>query len=154
MSRASLRPILLAALVAVASAAACNKDSITAPIEEVLDPNAPAAGTFALTRVDSKALPFAVLADSFYSIEVTAGSALLEASGQFIMPLTTRETVAGSASTYVDTTRGTWTQSGGAIMLTVQPGSVASSAMWDGRNLTVMFAIGPSTNTYVYRRQD
>jgi hypothetical protein len=132
---------------------ACNSDDATKPDDETPgDPNTPVAGTFALTKVDTKALPFEVLSDSFYKLEVTAGSAVLQTTGQFIMPLTTRETVAGHASLYVDTTRGTWTQLAGAITLTVNPDATTSNAQWDGKRLTVMFAIGPSSNTYVYTR--
>jgi hypothetical protein len=139
----------LTLVVALIYTVACGKDSATAPVG---NPNDPAAGSFALTSVDARALPFAILSDSFYKLEVTAGTAVLQATGSFIMPLTTRETVAGHASVYVDTTRGTWTQAAGSISLTATPGAVTTNATWDGRHLTVMFEIGPSTNTYVYTK--
>lgn len=147
------RAFVLGTILVMGVTGACNsKDSATDPVETPGDPNTPAAGTFALTKVDTKALPFEILSDSFYKLEVTAGSAVLQTTGQFIMPLTTRETVAGHASTYVDTTRGTWSQVAGAITLVVTPGSTSSNAAWDGKRLTVMFAIGPTANTYVYTR--
>lgn len=149
--RTTLQRIITLALIAGAGAmGACNKDSPT-EIEEPGDPNEPAAGAFALSTVDAKALPFKVLSDTGYSIEVTAGSAVLDTNHTFIMPLTTRETVAGFVSTYVDTTRGTWSQNVGAITLTV--GTAPASALWDGRRLTVMFSIGPMVNTYVYTKK-
>ena len=129
--------------------AGCGKDGPTAP---VYSPNDPAAGNFTLTSVDAKSLPFAILSDSFYTLEVTAGTAFLQTTGSFSMPLTTRETIAGHASTFVDTMRGTWTQAAGAISFTTMPGSQTTGATWDGQHLTVMFVIGPSTNTYVYTR--
>ena len=136
-------------VVAWVYTAACGKDSATEPVG---NPNDPAAGNFALTSVDARALPFAILSDSFYKLEVTAGSAVLQTTGAFILPLTTRETVAGHTSTFVDTTRGTWTQLAGTIAFTATPGTVTTNAAWDGRHLTVMFVIGPSTNTYVYTK--
>ena len=149
--RSTLHRVVTLALIACAGgAAACNKDSPT-EIEPPGDPNEPAAGTFALSTVDAKALPYTVLADTGYSIEVTAGTAVLDTNHTFLMPLTTRETVAGFVSTYVDTTRGTWTQNVGAITLTV--GSTPAGATWDGRRLTVMWSIGPVINTYVYTKQ-
>ena len=145
-----LRSILALALVAgLGYTAACGKDSPTAPPGS---PNDPAAGTFALTSVDAHALPFAIVSDSFYKLEVTAGSAVLTTTGSFIMPLTTRETVAGHASEFVDTTRGTWTQAAGTIAFTAAPATQTTNGTWDGRHLTVMFAIGPATNTYVYTK--
>jgi hypothetical protein len=148
--RTTLQRIVTLALIASAAATmACNKDSPT-EIEQPGDPNEPAAGTFALSTVDAKALPFKVLADTGYSIEVTAGTAVLDTNHTFLMPLTTRETVAGFVSTYVDTTRGTWSQNAGAITLTV--GTSPATASWDGRRLTVMWSIGPVVNSYVYRK--
>ncbi|HYV95958.1 MAG TPA: hypothetical protein VE967_00735 [Gemmatimonadaceae bacterium] len=141
--------VTLAALAGVIGA--CGSNDSTGP-DGPGDPNTSAAGVFTLTKVDSKSLPFTVLTDSFYTLEVTSGTAVLDTAGHFIMPLTTRETVAGHASTYVDTTRGTWLQAAGVITLTVQPGATSTTAAWDGRHLTVGFAIGTATNNYVYTR--
>jgi hypothetical protein len=144
------RLITLALIAGAATTAACNEDSPT-EVELPGDPNDPASGTFALSTVDAKRLPFKVLADTGYSIEVTAGSAVLDTNHTFIMPLTTRETVAGFVSTYVDTTRGTWSQDIGTVTLTV--GTTPATAVWDGRRLTVMWSIGPVVNTYVYTKR-
>ena len=144
------RIVTLALIASAATTAACNKDSPT-EVDLPGDPNEPAAGSFALSTVDAKALPYKVLSDTGYSIEVTAGAAVLDTNHTFIMPLTTRENVAGFISTYVDTTRGTWSQDVGAITLTV--GTTPASAQWDGRRLTVMWTIGPVVNTYVYTKK-
>src|SRR5689334_14332774 len=131
----------LVLLASTAASGACNKDSPT-EVEKPGDANDPVAGSFALSTVDTKALPFKVIADPDYSIEVTAGSATLDSTTHtFIMPMTTRETVAGYASTYVDTTRGTWTQNVGVVTFVVSSTS-AATAQWDGRKLTVMWGIG------------
>lgn len=140
----------LAFVIAAATSAACNKDSPT-EIETPGDPNDPAAGTFVLTSVDQKALPFKVISEEGYSIDVTAGGAVLNPDQTFLMPLTTRETVAGFQSTYHDTTTGTWAQDAGTITLTV--GTIPATAQWDGRRLTVMWSIGPVVSTYVYTRK-
>lgn len=145
----------IAALVLVAASAAtsaCNKDSPTEN-DKPGDPNDPVAGSFALSTVDTKGLPVKVLSDTDYSIEVTAGSAVFDSTNHtFIMPMTTRETVAGFASTYVDTTRGTWSQSASVVMLTAT-GALPITAQWDGRKLKVSWTIGASTNTYSYVRR-
>src|SRR6202795_4494445 len=62
------------------------------------------AGTFALNKVNTSALPATIAADpGNYSLEITAGLALLQGNGQqFVMVVTTKETVAGHASTYID----------------------------------------------------
>ncbi len=117
------------------------------------DPNTPVAGSFALSTVDTKSLPFAIVSDSFYKLEVTAGSAVLDTNHTFIMPLTTRETFAGHASTFVDTTRGTWTQAAGVVSLTDASSAIPTTAQWDGRKLTVMFDSGADVNTYVFTRK-
>jgi hypothetical protein len=139
----------LALIASAAATGACNKDSPT----EVTpgDPNDPASGTFGLSSVDQKPLPFKVLSEEGYSIEVTAGSAILDTNHTFIMPMTTRETVAGFQSTYVDTTRGTWAQNVDVITLTV--GNSPATASWDGRRLSVSWTIGPVVNTYVYTKK-
>ena len=146
---------VLTIAVGGAVTAACSSDSAVEPEPEVPgDPNTPAAGTFALEHVDTKALPFAILSDSFYKLEVTAGSAILQTDGAFLIPITTRETVAGYASTYVDTTRGTWTQNVGTILLTPTPGTSTANALWDGRRLTIAFATAETSNSYVFKRQE
>jgi hypothetical protein len=150
--RTTLRLLIFAAVVAgAASTGACNKDSPT-EIDVPGDPNESVSGSFALTSIDQKSLPFKVLADTGYSIEVTAGSALLDTNHTFIMPLTTRENVAGFLSTYVDTIQGSWTQDAGVVTLT-PAGAFPATATWDGRRLTAMWSIGPSVNTYVYTRR-
>jgi hypothetical protein len=116
------------------------------------DPTTPASGTFALSTIDTKALPFAVLSDTFYKLEVTAGGAILDTNGTFVLPLTTRETVAGHASIYVDTTTGTWTQNAGVITMTAT-GGLPTTAAWDGRKLMMNILLGPSQNSYVYTRE-
>lgn len=141
---------MLALVSSAAITGACNKDSPT-EVELPGDPNEPAAGSFTLSSVDQKGLPYKVLSDEGYSIEVTAGTAVLDTNHTFLMPLTTRETVAGFQSTYVDTTRGTWSQDAGVITLTV--GTIPATAQWDGRRLTVNWTIGPVVNTYVYTRR-
>lgn len=112
------RRLVLAAVLG--AAVACGSDSPAGPAA----PKAtdPVTGMFSLSTVNTDPLPFSVFADAGYTLEVTSGTADVRANGQFILVLTTRETVAGHASVYVDSTTGTWTQNGATVTFTAVSG--------------------------------
>lgn len=121
----------LATLTAVVFAGACG-DSSTAP--KGPSPNDPAAGRFTLLTVNAKPVPFTIFNATGYKLDFTAASLSLLADGKYVMAQTTVETVAGFASTFQDTLRGTWTQNVGSIVMKGEDGSNAP-ATWDGRDI-------------------
>lgn len=144
------RALLAAAVAATAVGAACSKDNAPTSPTKNPSPTDTVAGSFALSTVDTKALPFAIASDpGNYSLEITAGTAVLQSTGQFTMTITSRETVAGYASTYIDSTSGTWTQQAGAVVFTIPATSATSVAAWDGANLSMV----QDSVTYVYKKR-
>ena len=130
---ATSKVLLLALFV---TAVACSGDSPTGPSDDPKVPNAndPIAGMFTLTTVNALTLPFTFFNESGSVLEMTASTMSLETSGQFILAMTTRETVAGFPSTFADTVRGTWAQNVGSITLT-QAGGAAKTGTWNGVTL-------------------
>ncbi len=132
--------------------AACGSDAPTSPPPAPPGPTDNPAGSFSLTSVDGKTLPVAVLTDTLYSIEVTGSTVQLAASKQFVIAVTTRETVAGYASTYIDSLTGTWSQSAGTVSMTLDPGQQNFAASWDGTRLTLALEVATAVGTYVYTK--
>lgn len=126
----------LAALIAplLIGLGGCSGDS--GPAGPVV-PTSPIA-SYLLSTVDSKALPITVFSDTGYVVEFTAGAITLSADKSYSRFVTSRETVDGNVSLYVDSEAGTWVQASGsgAIMLTPQFAS-SRSALWSGLQLTV-----------------
>lgn len=139
--------MVTAAAFAAAIGAACGNDSPTSN-SHTGKPTDTVAGNFTLSKVNAAALPVAIFSDpGNYTLEITAGTFVLQTTGQYVASTTSRETVAGHASIYVDTTRGTWTQLAGAITL-VQGSSTVVGA-WDGNTLTLV----QDSVTYAYKKQ-
>lgn len=127
---------ILLATMALVTAAACSDNNPTAiePPAPVPSANDPVAGTFTLNRVNSAGLPHVLFNDGGFSLEIAGSTMALQPGGQFVMVVTTREVVVEFASTFVDTTRGNWTQNVGNVTLTSPDGSSAS-AQWNGTQL-------------------
>jgi hypothetical protein len=144
------RRAAIAALTA--TLAACGSDPAGPSNGEEPMPTAAdtAAGLFALTAVDAAPLPATILTETGYTIEVTAGTADLDENGALIIAITTRETVAGFPSIYVDSLHGTWTQTGTVVRLTIAPGSQSAVAGWDGVQLSVGLVIATAEGNYVF----
>lgn len=102
---------------------------------EVTGPKSP-VGTYALSSVDAKPLPATMYADTGYTVEVTAGTIALTADLKYTSSVTTRETVDGNVSTYIDRFSGTWAQAGSTITLTPTRGPTQSATL-SGTRLTV-----------------
>lgn len=133
VTRAALRRAAtrLAGTVTVALLVGCG-DGATGP--KAPSPSDPAAGTFALVTVNAQPLPFVLFDDSGFKLEYTASTLALQADGQFVLAQTTVETVAGFASTFQDTLRGTWTQRTASVSLQLADGGTAA-ATWDGTQI-------------------
>lgn len=139
--------VLAVAAVTAAGAACGGSDSSTGHHASASDT---IAGNFTLSKVNTSALPATIASDpGNYSLEITAGSAVLQGNGtSFIIAMTSKETVAGHASTYVDSTRGTWTQLTGTITLTMTSSAGTSTGAWDGTNLTIV----QDGDTYIFKK--
>jgi len=138
------------AWILLASAVACSGDAT--------GPNTPGnpVGNYTMQSINQQALPFAMFTDTLYSLEVQSGTLAVTTDGKWWAKTTTRETVAGNVSTYVDSTFGTWTQSSGststAVLLNTETQGTAN-ATWTTTDLTLVQVESGTTYTIVYRRQ-
>jgi hypothetical protein len=109
-------------------------------------------GTFSLTSLNGKALPAILFADTNYTVEITVASLNLSADGKYTSVVSSRETVAGNISTYVDTAAGSWTQSASALTFTSDDDGAELSATFASHTLTFMTTTGASTQTWIYAK--
>ena len=117
-------------------------------------PDVPATpeGSYSLSTIEAKPLPYSMYADTGYTLEVTSGSLAINSNGKWVSKITSRETVAGNVSTYVDSTFGTWIVAQGAATLTNAETSTTSSATWTKADVTVSEVDGSVTLKVVYRK--
>jgi len=109
-------------------------------------------GNYLLSSVNTKALPVTILSDSLYSLDVMSATVALTAGTQFVIAMTTRETVDGHPSTYVDSASGTWTLHDSTLTLTNKADGTVVTANWDGTHLTLVQKDDTATDSYVYMR--
>lgn len=151
-----LRALLL--LAVTAGALACGSDPASPGEEPEPEPEPePTAmdtvsGTFALSAVNTSAIPATILSESGYMLQVTASTATLAGNGDLLIALNTREVVAGFASDYADTLRGTWTQQGTVVRLTIDPESQSAIVGWDGAKLTVGLIVATAEGDYIFTK--
>lgn len=138
----------LAALASLVVLAACG--DATGPRGP--SPSDPAAGAFSALAINTQPLPFVVLSETGFRLELTASTLALQLDGQFVLAQTTAETVAGFTSTYQDTVRGTWTQAVGNITMRATDGTT-TNAIWDGRDIVVPIDTDGQTLRTVYRKR-
>lgn len=136
--------VALASLVA-AGACGSSSDSPTGPAV----PTTP-VGSYTITTVNGKALPVALFADASYTYEVTQGKLSLGSDGKYSVVTTFRQTLPGSVETFVDSTGGTWLQTGNAIAMTNSQDGSLDNATWDKGILTFVEVDGKATTTYIY----
>ncbi len=127
MSR-HVRWILIGATLAVA---ACND-----PIEG----NDTARGDYTLVSVDDAQLPAVVSDDGTTQVEVTSGTAHLDADGSCTIRRELRTTAGGSSGTSTDSEPCTWTRTGTALFLTLNAGGVYPGT-WDETAFTLELLI-------------
>ena len=122
----------------LALSASCH-DS-TAPSDPV--------GNYALASVDAKNLPVTMYSDSGYSLIVTAGALTLTADGKYGGTITTKETVDGVVSVYVDQLAGSWVQySNGSVAITPTGGTALTASLVGGK-----LTVPQSDGVYAYTR--
>jgi hypothetical protein len=111
-------------------------------------------GSYNITTVNSKALPVAIFTDPLYTYEVTSGSIALTNDGKYTVVTNFRQTIPGNVSLIVDSTYGTWSQSGATINLrNAQDTSAKDQGTWAGTQLTFALTDGKVTTTYVYTKK-
>lgn len=142
------RSSLLASTLTLATLAACG-DGSTAP--KGPSPNDPATGRFALQTVNTQALPFSFYNEGGFKLDFIAATLVLQTDGKYLMAQTTIETVAGSASTYQDTLRGSWTQNAGSLSMRGEDSTVTTAA-WDGREIQLSMNSEGQTLRTVFRK--
>lgn len=123
---------------------ACGSDSPAGPVV----PTSP-IGSYTITTVNGKAPPVALFADGSYTYEITNGTLALKSDGKYSVVTTFRQTLPGSIETFVDSTGGTWVQTGATIQMTNDQGS-PDSGTWDKGILTFVEVDAKTTTTYVY----
>ncbi len=131
--------------------AACSDSNPAGPVTPDPSGNDPVAGAFTLTTVNTNPLPYTMFDDSGFKLEIASSTMSLQIGGQFVLAITTRETVAGFASLFVDSTFGTWQQNAGAVTLT-DGGGTASPATWDGVRLSFSMENEDGPVALVYRK--
>jgi hypothetical protein len=148
--RRALATSTLAALVALL--VACGSDGPTASTGNNNPPPASTpAGNYAISTINAKSLPVAVIADSGFMWEVTSGTMTLTADGKYSSVETFRQTVPGNVSIFVDTTSGTWSVSGNTVSFVDTIDQSSFQATWaSSGTLTLSELDGKTTNTVVY----
>jgi hypothetical protein len=147
------RSIVLLGVVLAVVVVACSgsKDATTAPTGGGGGSGTPGspAGSFALSTVNAKPLPYMMFSDTGYTLETTGGTFALQAGGKFTATITSRETIVGIVSIYVDSTFGTWSNSTpSTIIFTNTADGTTQNATWDGTKMTIMDASSSSTLVY------
>ena len=134
---------LAAGVAAIAFVTACGSDSTTG-----LSSSNP-VGSYTMSTVNGKAVPTSLFADGAFSYDITGGSMKLTSDGKFSTVTNYRQTLPGSVENFVDSTGGTWTQSGSALQMTASDGSTAT-ATFDKSTLTLSATDAGVTLTVVY----
>jgi hypothetical protein len=147
-SERARRSGLTLALAALIGVGACGGDSAAGPTGPAV-PTTP-IGAYTITTVNGKSLPVALFADASYTYEVTNGALALTTDGKYSVVTTFRQTLPGNVSTFVDSTRGTWVQTGSNIQLTNGQDGTLDNATWDKGILTFVEVDAKVTTTYVY----
>ena len=144
---ARARRSLVGLAIAVAGITACGGDSPTGP-----GGSSSPVGSFAISTVNAKALPFTMFSDTNYKYEVTAGALSLTGDGKFTVVTTYRQTVVANIETFVDSSSGTWKQSGSSLSF-VAADSTTNAATWSSNQLTITQKDGSVTTTVVYAKK-
>jgi hypothetical protein len=144
MNATFARRILL--IAAATAAIACSGDSATGP-------SATVSGTYSLSTVNGKALPFVVTdtvdGQVFTSTVLAPFTLALNSDKSMRMIGTFRVVIAGQTQTFTDTATGTYTVSGNAVTLNSSEGDVLSGT-WNGSD---MLTISDPPDVLVFRKQ-
>ena len=132
--------------VAVTMAAACGGGDSSS------GPSATPVGSYSLSSLNSKPLPFTLFADTGFTIAVSAGSLALATDGSYLATISTSETIEGHLSTYVDSANGRWTQAGTTLRF-VGADSSKQSASFDGTRLSLTDSTTSPRLVYVFTKR-
>ena len=108
---------------------ACGDDDASGPDNETV------AGTYILRTVNGQNLPFIIIDQPGYRLEVLSDQYTLNADRTFITAATFRETEDTTVTTSDDTYNGTWQLSAGTMNLT-SGGGIETAAFSGGNTLT------------------
>jgi hypothetical protein len=141
----------LIAIGAAMAIAACGSggDSSTAPPPLPTTP----VGSYAISTVNGKGLPVAVASDTsgLYKLEITSGTMALTADGKYSVVTSSRQTIPGNVSLFVDSTGGTWVLSGANVLFTNSQDGTNDTAAWSNAGqLTFAEVNGTTITTFVY----
>jgi hypothetical protein len=109
-------------------------------------------GTYQLTTVQGKALPYRLYSDVNYSVDVADGSVTLTTDGNFLATLRSEERVENHLSVYSDTATGKWALSGSKVDFTLSDGSHTSATL-SNHTMTLVDSSGVTPLTYVYTQK-
>jgi hypothetical protein len=137
-----------AAIAIVAAAAACGGESPAGPGSSDSSP----AGTYTISTVNAKPLPFTMFSDTNYLYEVTSGSFSLTTDGRYTRAMSFRQTIPGDVSLFVDSTGGSWVLNGATVTFTDGVDATVDSAAYSGGKLTFTESNGVVSSVYVYTR--
>jgi hypothetical protein len=138
------------ACAALAWIAACGSDSTTTPGNS--GPPTP-VGSYTISTVNGKVLPFAMYSDVNYTYEVTAGTIGLTTDGKYSLVTTYRQTIPGNVEMFVDSTGGTWALAGSTISLVDGQDGSTGQITWSANQLSFAIADGKNTNTFLYTKK-
>ena len=137
---------MLLAFAALVAVAACGSDSPAGPAVPT-DP----IGSYTISSVNGKAPPVALFTEGTFTYEITNGTLALTSDGKYSVTTTFRQTLPGSVSTFIDSTRGTWVQTGAIVKMTNGQDGSLDSATWTNKGqLTFVEVDAKVTTTYVY----
>jgi hypothetical protein len=135
---------LVLTVVAAAMAAACG-DSATAP-------NSP-IGIYTLASVNDDNVPSLMFEDDSYKLEIARGTLEVDADVSYVAAIVGLETVDVNVSVYVDSLRGTWTETdAGTMNFTVVDDNSTFTGAWQGNRITILLASGQSSRSMVFQR--
>jgi len=137
---------MLLAFAALVAVAACGSDSPAGPAVPT-DP----IGSYTISSVNGKAPPVALFTEGTFTYEITNGTLALTSDGKYSVTTTFRQTLPGSVSTFIDSTRGMWVQTGAIVKMTNGQDGSLDSATWTNKGqLTFVEVDAKVTTTYVY----
>lgn len=148
------RVAAVCAVLAVTGTAGCSKsEGTTGPV--VIPPPATPVGTYTLSTIDAKIMPYTMYTDpAGYTLEIASGTLSVTAAGKWVSKIVSKETVLGNVSTYSDSTFGTWTLSTGTaagVFLNTETG-VNSTVAWTAADITVNDVDGAVTHKVLYKK--
>ena len=143
----------IAAACAVLTVTACSKgDSVTGP--GTTPPPATPVGTYTLSTIDAKAMPYTIYSDTGYTLQLSSGTLSVTTGGRWVSKVVSKETVAGNVSTYTDSTFGTWALGSAATTAVFTNGetNVTSTVTWTAADVTVNDVDGTVTRKILYKK--